>query len=564
MDRAQTRPARSGTAKVASATYTRFFMTLPTARSIDGAAATPATRASKPVARTGPARDDPDPPITREQLAITAAILTGISLAALDSSVVGTAMPTIIGQLGGLAEYSWVFTGYLLASTTTVPLFSKLADMYGRKPIFMFGLILFVVASLTCGFATTMLQLVVFRTIQGVGAGALQPVAFTIVGDIYTPAQRAKVQGLFSAVWGGTAIIGPAIGGVITTTVGWPWVFWINLPIGIIAAVAFMRIFKEKFERVPHKLDLLGASPLTAGVALLLFALSEGGAVFGYSSPQFVGMVSLSILIILGFLSPNDTAKEPLIDFTLLNIPVIRCGLAIGALTGVVMYGLTTYVPPLIQGVDGGTPVEAGLAVSAMSIGWPIGSMLGGRLMLRYGTRRIVLIGSFLRPSAARSSRRRLRSGRCGTRCSRPGSRIRGWASGPTTIMVSTQGSVAWNRRDDDRLVQFSRSIGGSIGLGFMGGILTAAVGSHPAAVLDPFTRDDLTPAELAATRAAIEGGLSLIFWIICVAGIAAFFVAVRTMPSLNIRELRRGRPAETDAEAIEAGLALEGGVEFG
>ena len=198
-------------------------------------------------------------------------------------------MPTIIGQLGGLAEYSWVFTGYLLASTTTVPLFSKLADMYGRKPIFMFGLILFVVASLTCGFATSMLQLVVFRTIQGVGAGALQPVAFTIVGDIYTPAQRAKVQGLFSAVWGGTAIIGPAIGGVITTTVGWPWVFWINLPIGIIAAVAFMRIFKEKFERVPHKLDLLGAFLLTAGVALLLFALSEGGAVFGYSSPQFLG-----------------------------------------------------------------------------------------------------------------------------------------------------------------------------------------------------------------------------------------------------------------------------------
>src|SRR5438874_12594780 len=167
-----------------------------------------------------------DPPITREQLTITASILTALSLAALDSSVVGTAMPTIIGQLGGLSEYSWVFAGYLLSGTTTVPLFSKLADMYGRKPIFLFGLIVFVVSSIACGFATSMVQLVVFRTIQGLGAGALQPIAFTIVGDIYTPAQRAKVQGLFSAVWGGTAIIGPAVGGIITTTVGWPWVFW--------------------------------------------------------------------------------------------------------------------------------------------------------------------------------------------------------------------------------------------------------------------------------------------------------------------------------------------------
>jgi len=512
---------------------------------------------------------DQDPPITREQLTITAAILTALSLAALDSSVVGTAMPTIIGQLGGLGEYSWVFTGYLLAATTTVPLFSKFADMYGRKPIFLFGIIVFVAASFACGFATSMTQLVIFRTVQGLGAGALQPIAFTIVGDIYTPSQRARIQGLFSAVWGGTAIIGPAVGGIITTTVGWPWVFWINLPIGIVAAVLFVRVFKERFERVPHRIDWWGAVLLTGGIALLLFTLAEGSDLFGYTSPAFVGLLALSGVILVGFLVAERAAPEPLIDFTLLNIPVIRSGIAIGSLTGVVMFGLTTYIPPLVQGVEGGSPFEAGMAVAAMSMGWPIGSMLGGRLMLRFGSRRIVVIGSALAalgcvlatqlPSFTPLWYAMLATGVCGF----------GMGLASTVIMVSTQGSVAWNRRGTTTgLVQFSRSIGGSVGIGLMGGILTAAVGTQSAQVLDPFTRNLMSPADLAATRDALKSGLQVIFWIIAIAGVAAAFVAYRTMPALNIRELRRGRPAKEDAaipvEPVEAGFALEGGIEFG
>ncbi|HEX5147532.1 MAG TPA: MFS transporter, partial [Candidatus Limnocylindrales bacterium] len=173
---------------------------------------------------------EPDAPLTRDQLLVTAGIMTAIAVAALDATVVGTAMPTIIGQLGGLSEYSWVFTAYLVASTTTVPIYARLADIYGRKPVFLVGLTLFVIGSVLCGTATSMPVLIAFRALQGLGAGAVQPIAFTIAGDIFTPRQRARMQGLFSGVWGVSAIVGPALGGVITTTVGWPWVFEINLP----------------------------------------------------------------------------------------------------------------------------------------------------------------------------------------------------------------------------------------------------------------------------------------------------------------------------------------------
>lgn len=506
-----------------------------------------------------------DPPITREQLVITAGILTAISVAALDFSVVGTAMPTIIGQLGGLSEYAWVFTGYMLTSTTTVPLFSKLADMYGRKPIFLFGLAVFVIASMLCGIAGSMIELIVFRTLQGLGAGALQPIAFTIVGDIYTPAQRARIQGLFSAVWGTSAVIGPALGGIITTTVGWPWVFFINLPVGILAAIVVMRTFHEKFERRPHRIDWPGMVTLTGGVAVLLFALSEGGDELGYGSPAFVGLVALSLVLLVAFVLLERRAAEPLIDFGLLRVPVIRAGLAIGTLSGVVMFGLTTFVPPLVQGVRLGTPVEAGAAVAAMSIGWPIGSVIGGRLMLRYGSRNLVIGGTALHIVGTALLTQAIAIPDLWVPMLSTGIAGFGMGIASTPIMVSIQGSVAWAQRGvATGLQQFSRSIGGSIGVGLMGGILTAAVGTHSAVVLDPFRRNSVPVEELAATQDAMGSGLLIIFWIILVASVATFLIALRSMPRIHIRELDRGRErARQDvAAAADAANPIEGVVE--
>src|SRR5512141_1111070 len=223
-----------------------------------------------------PTSPEPDLPLTRDQLLVTAGIMAAIAVAALDSTVVGTAMPTIIGQLGGLSEYAWVFSAYLLASTTTVPLYAKLADIHGRKPVFLFGLALFVAGSALCGLASSMWMLIAFRTLQGLGAGALQPISFTIAGDIFEPRQRARMQGFFSGIWGVAAIVGPAIGGLITSTVGWPWVFEINIPVGLLAAVIIGFGLHERFGRRRDRIDLWGAAVLSGSIVLLLFAVSEG------------------------------------------------------------------------------------------------------------------------------------------------------------------------------------------------------------------------------------------------------------------------------------------------
>ena len=333
-------------------------------------------------------------PLTREQRLVTVGIMSAIALAALDATVVGTAMPTIIGQLGGLSEYAWVFSIYLLTSTTTVPIYARLADVHGRKPVFLAGLTLFVLGSMLCGFAASMPQLIAFRAMQGLGAGAVQPISFTIAGDIFSPERRARMQGWFSAVWGVSAIIGPAIGGLITSTIGWPWVFELNLPVGILAGLIIWFALHETAERRPQRIDWMGAAILTGGVVLLLVAVSEGGDLFGWVSPQVAAMLAAAIGLLAWFVRHARRTPDPLVDLDLLKAPVIRAGLLVGTLAGIVMFGVTTFVPPMVQGVHLGTPLEAGVAVAAMSIGWPLASIVAGRLLARVGARPLVIGGT--------------------------------------------------------------------------------------------------------------------------------------------------------------------------
>lgn len=493
----------------------------------------PSPQPPAPVARAPIA---PIAPLTRDQVVVTIGLMAAIAVAALDSTVVGTAMPTIIGQLGGLSEYAWVFSAYLLVSTTTVPLYAKLADIYGRKPVFMFGLVLFVAGSALCGLSGSMLELIAFRALQGLGAGALQPISFTIAGDIFESRQRARMQGFFSGIWGVSAIVGPAVGGLVTTTVGWPWVFELNIPVGILAGVIIWRGFHERFERRPHRVDWAGAVLLSGSIVLLLLAVSEGGSFFGWTSPAMAGMLAGSVALLVLFVRHARRTVEPLVDLELLRAPIIRAGLGIGTLAGITMFGLTTYVPPMVQGVHGGTAVDAGIAVAAMSIGWPIGSVVAGRLLGRLGARPIVVtgtvllvLGSVLVTQLGRFDSLAYATGACA---------VTGLGMGlsSTTLLVVIQGAVAWQRRATATgLVQFSRTIGGAVGVGVMGGILAAFVGGASSAILDPVARGSLDAAALAAGRASLADGLGIIYWLMVVTAGAACALAVRSMPDVEL-----------------------------
>jgi EmrB/QacA subfamily drug resistance transporter len=499
--------------------------------------------------------------MTREQLLVTAGVMAGIAVAALDSTVVGTAMPTIIGQLGGLGEYAWVFSAYLLASTTTVPLYAKLADVHGRKPIFLIGLALFVGGSMLCGLSSSMLMLITFRAIQGLGAGALQPIAFTIIGDIFEPRRRAEMQGVFSSVWGVAAIVGPALGGIITGTIGWQWVFYINVPVGAVAGVLIGTSLHEHVEHHGHRLDWVGMVTLTAGVALLLLAASEGEQI-GWASPTFVGMLAAAVILLVVFVGTEMRVREPLVSLELLRRPIVAAGLAVGSLAGVVMFGITAFVPPLVQGVYLGSPLEAGLAVGAMSIGWTTGSIVSGRAMLRFGVRPMVLFGTAMLVVGTGLLTQALRIEALWYVT--VSAIVIGLGMGFTTtpLLVAIQTAVQWKQRGQATgLVQFSRTIGGAVGTGLLGALLGTTVGAAASTILDPIARTTMPRAELLAAQDGLATGLVWIYAILVASSAAALLLAIRMMPAMRIDE---PAPANADGQPQRGGAARGGAAREG
>ncbi|MBV9228414.1 MAG: MFS transporter, partial [Chloroflexi bacterium] len=254
---------------------------------------------------------------------VTIALMLGMSLAALDTTIVGTALPSIVGKLGGIALYSWVFSIYLLTSTTTVPIYGKLADLYGRKPVFLFGSALFLLGSILCGSAQSMGELIIFRAIQGLGAGAVLPIVLTIIGDIFELQERARVQGLFSAVWGLASIVGPAVGGLIVDHFSWRWVFYINVPFGLLSGILLTLSLKETVERKKQKLDYLGTLTLTGSIIALLFALLQGGTNWSWLSVPSISLFTLFLVLIILFLRQESRASEPILPLTLFTNRII-------------------------------------------------------------------------------------------------------------------------------------------------------------------------------------------------------------------------------------------------
>jgi EmrB/QacA subfamily drug resistance transporter len=438
---------------------------------------------------------------------VVAAMMLGMFLAALDTTIVGTAMPSIVGKLGGITLYSWVFSAYLLTSTTTVPIYGKLADLYGRKPLYLFGSALFLLGSLACGTAQTMEQLILFRAIQGLGAGAVVPLVLTIVGDIFSLEERARVQGLFSGVWGLSSIVGPALGGLIVDNFSWHWVFFINLPFGLVSIALVISALKEDVERKKHHLDYIGTLALTGGVVALLFALLQGGTSWAWDSVPSLGLFAATVLLIALFIYVEHRAPEPILPLTLFNNRIISLSSIGGLILGVAMFGITTYVPLFVQGVQGGSATSAGITLGPMLLAWPLAASVSGRLVINYGYRFTTLLGTTITAIGVILT---LFFSRESSIFFIVGSMVltgagMGFASVAYTLAV--QNSVPWNLRGvATASTQFVRTIGGTVGVAVMGTILNAQMAERFTPITTRFSAvaahlpRDIAPANVLLT----------------------------------------------------------------
>ena len=416
----------------------------------------------------------------KSKIIVTIALMLGMSLASLDTTIVGTAMPTIVGKLGGITLYSWVFSAYLLTSTTSVPIYGKLADLFGRKPVFLFGTTLFLIGSVASGASQSMEQLIVFRAIQGLGAGAVLPIVLTIIGDIFALEERARVQGLFSGVWATSSIVGPALGGLIVDHFSWRWVFYINIPFGLLSAFLLIIYFKEKVERKKLQLDYIGTLTLTGGVVALLFALLQGGTNWAWNSLPSIALFALAAMLLVLFIYQENRAPEPILPLTLFKNRIIAISSIGGVILGVIMFGITSYVPLFVQGVKGGTATSAGVTLGPLLIAWPISSTLSGKVIIRFGYRFTAVMGAlFASIGMGMVTLFRVDTGLpfivaamfiIGT----------GLGFMSTSFVIAVQNAVPWNLRGvATASTQFVRTMGGTVGVAVMGTILNAQLALH-------------------------------------------------------------------------------------
>jgi EmrB/QacA subfamily drug resistance transporter len=325
----------------------------------------------------------------RRVVLITLGVMMSLFLASMESTIIATAMPTIVGQLGGLEAYSWVFAIYMLTSTTAGPIFGKLSDIYGRRPVYMVAIALFAIGSLLCGLALSMPQLIAARAVQGLGAGGLLPLAFIIVGDIFTLEQRTKVQGLFSGVWGVSSVAGPLIGGLIVDRVSWHWVFLINLPVAAVAAALVWTAWSGVARPAGARpaIDYAGAALLSVGVVTLLLGLNELG------EPRGWGLIAVALAALAALLWVEWRAPAPIIPVRLFRWRLFAVACAHGLLAGWVLFGGMSYVPLFVQGVLGKTATEAGSTLTPMLLGWVLSSIVASRLLLKISYRTLVITG---------------------------------------------------------------------------------------------------------------------------------------------------------------------------
>ncbi|HEV8579060.1 MAG TPA: MDR family MFS transporter [Thermoanaerobaculia bacterium] len=468
----------------------------------------------------------------RERRLVTAGILLGMFLAALEATAVAAAVPTAVGELGGVARYSWVFSVYLLTSTTTVPLFGKLADLYGRKRTYQAAVFFFLLGSALSGISRSFAQLVIFRAIQGLGAGGVMPVAITVIGDIYNLEERGRIQGVFSGVWALASLVGPLLGGVITDLLSWRWIFYLNVPFGLVSAWMLHRWLREETARTEHRLDIVGTVSLTAAVTLLLLALIEGPESWGWSDPRTFALLAGSAVGLAVFFWQERRALEPMLPLDLFQNRLIAVASAGNVLLGALLFSITAYVPMFGQGVLGGTAVDAGTILAPILIGWPISSTLAGRLLLRVGYRAMSIGGAVLSVAGCLLlARADAATGRLEVMVAML---IIGLGLGFVSMpyLLGVQNAVPWHRRGvATSSVQFFRNIGGAVAVAALGALLNvrfqtiAGPGADANAILDPALRSRIGAESLRQLTSALLHGLQAVF--IALAALAAVSLGV-------------------------------------
>ena len=408
---------------------------------------------------------------------VLASVMLAMFVGAVEATIVTTAMPAIASDLGGFSRYSWIFSAYLLMSTVTVLIYGKLADLFGRKPILFIGLTIFLIGSILCGFAVSMEQLIVFRLIQGFGAGAVMPIATTIVGDIYTTEERAKIQGYLSSVWGISAVSGPVIGGLIVQYMNWKFVFWVNVPLGLLAMLGLYLFLHEPKREKKVSIDYKGATLLTVSLSAILFWLIEGGQSFGRLSVTSIALLVFGLGLFILFVHVERKATDPMMPFTIWKNPVILYANLVSLTTGVILIGISSYLPTFVTGVMEQPAIIAGFTLTAMSIGWPIASSVAGHLLIRYGPFKVSFVGGV--SLIIGTTLFVLMHAESGPLWAAMASFFVGIGMGltSTSFIVTIQGAVPRERRGSATAANmFMRNFGNTVGAALFGAILNGTL----------------------------------------------------------------------------------------
>ncbi len=483
-----------------------------------------------------PARDSSVEPAERlDRRYVTASLMIVMVLASMEQTVTSTAMPTIIGELHGFEHYAWVASIYLLACTVAMPLYGRLADAWGRKRVIIAAIVLFSLASVLAASARSMVQLIVFRGLQGLGAGGIMPLVLTILGDIFTLEERAKVQGLFSAIWGTASLAGPALGAFLVSTLGWRSIFFVNLPFGLLGLAVLM--WKYHDHEKPHStdLDLPGVAYLSIGCMSLLAVVSLfGGETWSWTWGGALALIAVVMGIL--FVRHERIAANPILPPALMMNRNIGPSLVASLLLGIAIFSVDTYVPLYVQGGMGGGVKAAASVVTPVMLTWALSGVLAAPLIVKLGFRTMATIGSIIVAlsfgglvlCAVYRAPQWVITAVLG---------IMGCGLGPASMsyLLAAQHSVAWQQRGIvTSAVQFFRTTGGAVGIGLLGGLFNLLIrhdlsrlsqsGVTARALLDPMHRKDLPPQTLASIGTTICHGLLWVFivmWALSIVGIA-------------------------------------------